>query len=137
VSTMQSEVFEALRAIDIPEDKALKAASALSLRDTDVAAVRSDVATLKTDVVTLTTDVATLKTDVAVAKTDVAVLKTDVAALKTDVTSLKADVTSIKAKDLPEIRSGIAMLKWMVGTLYPLILAMLGMIAAILIHLMR
>jgi len=36
MSTTQSVVFEALRAIDIPEDKALKAASALSRRDEDV-----------------------------------------------------------------------------------------------------
>jgi hypothetical protein len=30
---MQTEVFEAFRAIDVPEDKALKAAAALSKRD--------------------------------------------------------------------------------------------------------
>jgi hypothetical protein len=30
MSNLQSEVFEALRAIDIPEDKSLKAATALS-----------------------------------------------------------------------------------------------------------
>jgi hypothetical protein len=35
MSAMQSEVFEALRAIDIPEDKALKASVALSKRDDD------------------------------------------------------------------------------------------------------
>ena len=44
---MQSEVFEAFRAIDIPEDKALKAAAALSKRDDDVAALRGDLLVLK------------------------------------------------------------------------------------------
>jgi hypothetical protein len=42
---MQMEVFEAFRAIDIPEDKALKAAAALSKRDDDVA--KTDTSILK------------------------------------------------------------------------------------------
>ncbi|WP_287986845.1 hypothetical protein [Acidiphilium sp.] len=46
MSTMQSEVFEAFRAIDIPEEKALKAA-ALSKRDDDVATLRHDMALVK------------------------------------------------------------------------------------------
>jgi len=50
---MQSEVFEALRAIDIPEDKALKAAAALSRRDEDVASLKRDMAVLKWMVGTL------------------------------------------------------------------------------------
>jgi hypothetical protein len=44
---MQTEVFEAFRAIDIPEDKALKAAAALSKRDDDVASLKTDTAILK------------------------------------------------------------------------------------------
>ena len=43
---MQTEVFEAFRAIDIPEDKALKAAAALSKRD-DVASLKTDTSILK------------------------------------------------------------------------------------------
>ena len=39
---MQWRVFEAFRAIDIPEDKALKAAAALSKRDDDVASLKTD-----------------------------------------------------------------------------------------------
>jgi hypothetical protein len=38
---MQTEVFEAFRAIDIPEDKALKAAAALSKRDGDVTSLKT------------------------------------------------------------------------------------------------
>ncbi len=96
MSTMQSEVFEALRAIDIPEDKAVKAATALSRRDEDVAVLRSDTTSLRGDV--------------GVLKGDVGVLKGDVGVLKTDTTALKRDM---------------AVLKWMVGTLYPLVLAIL------------
>jgi hypothetical protein len=44
---MQMEVFEAFRAIDIPEDKALKAAVTLSKRDGDVASLKTDTSILK------------------------------------------------------------------------------------------
>lgn len=47
MTVMQTEVFEAFRAIDIPEDKALKAAAALSRRDDDVASLKTDTAILK------------------------------------------------------------------------------------------
>ena len=47
MSVMQSEVFEAFRAIDIPEDKALKAATALSKRDDDVSSLKSELLLLK------------------------------------------------------------------------------------------
>ena len=47
MSVMQSEVFEALRAIDIPEDKALKAAASLSKRDDDVSSVKSELLLIK------------------------------------------------------------------------------------------
>ncbi len=44
---MQSEVFEAFRAIEIPEDKALKAATALSKRDDDVISIKSELVLVK------------------------------------------------------------------------------------------
>jgi hypothetical protein len=47
LTVMQTEVFEAFRAIDIPEEKALKAAAALSKRDGDVASLKTDTAILK------------------------------------------------------------------------------------------
>jgi hypothetical protein len=47
MSTMQAEVFEAFRSIDIPEDKALKAATALGQRDSDVAALKTDMSAMK------------------------------------------------------------------------------------------
>lgn len=47
VIALQSEVFEAFRAIDVPEDKAIKAAAALSKRDDEVVSIKSDIAVLK------------------------------------------------------------------------------------------
>jgi hypothetical protein len=47
MSAMQSEVFEAFRAIDIPEDKALKAMTALSKRDDDVSSLKSEMVLMK------------------------------------------------------------------------------------------
>lgn len=47
MTVMQSEVFEAFRAIDIPEDKALKAATALGKRDDDVASIKAELLLLK------------------------------------------------------------------------------------------
>ena len=47
MGVMQSEVFEAFQAIEIPEEKALKAAAALSKRDDDVVSIRSEFLVLK------------------------------------------------------------------------------------------
>jgi len=47
MTTMQSEVFEAFRSINVPEDKALHAAAALSRRDDDVSTIKSDVMLMK------------------------------------------------------------------------------------------
>ncbi len=47
MSNMQSEVFEAFRSIDVPEDKALKAASALARRDDDVSGLKAGLEPMK------------------------------------------------------------------------------------------
>ncbi|WP_457300381.1 integrase [Phyllobacterium sp. P5_D12] len=47
MTVMQSEVFEAFRAIDVPEDKAMKAATALSRRDDDVTSIKSELMLIK------------------------------------------------------------------------------------------
>ena len=44
---MQADVFEAFRSIDIAEDKAIKAASALGRRDTEVSSLQSDMSIMK------------------------------------------------------------------------------------------
>ncbi len=47
MTTLQSEVFEAFRSIDVPEDKAIKAATALSKRDDEVSSLQADMLVLK------------------------------------------------------------------------------------------
>ena len=47
MSVLQTEVFEAIRAIDIPEDNALNAAAALSRRDDDVNSIKSELSLVK------------------------------------------------------------------------------------------
>ena len=47
MSALQSEVYEAFRAIDIPEDKALKAAAALSKRADDVPSFKAELNVIK------------------------------------------------------------------------------------------
>ena len=133
MSAMQTEVFEAFRAIDVPEDKALRAAAALtsalskvddeaskaiSKRDGDIEAIRHDGASIKADVSVLKGDVAVLKGDVTVLNSDVAILKGDVAILKTDVGSLKLEIAAVKGD--------VTLLKWMVGLAITLDLTILA-----------
>lgn len=47
MTTMQSEVYEAFRSIDVAEDKAVKAAAASSRRDDDVSSLKSDMNLMK------------------------------------------------------------------------------------------
>ena len=47
MTALQQEVYEAFRAIDIPEDKALKAATTLAKRDDDVQSLKADMGLLK------------------------------------------------------------------------------------------
>jgi hypothetical protein len=47
MSTMQSEVFEAFRSINVDEEKAIKAATALSKRDDDVSSLKADMLVVK------------------------------------------------------------------------------------------
>jgi hypothetical protein len=47
MSGVQTEVYEALRAIDIPEDKAAKAAMTLGQRDHDVSTLKTHMILMK------------------------------------------------------------------------------------------
>jgi len=47
MSTLQSEVFNAFRSIGVTEDKAVKAAAAVSARDNDVTSLKSDMSVMK------------------------------------------------------------------------------------------
>ena len=115
MSAMQAEVFEAFRSIDVPEDKALKAATALSSaltkfetdtssafnkRDADMDAGRRDIGVLKTDMDATRKDIGVLRTDMDATRKDIGVLRTDIEATRKDVNVLKTDM---------------AVLKWMMG----------------------
>ena len=69
MSALQSEIYEAFRSIDIPEDKALKAATALGKRDEDMAAdlAKRD-STISTGFARHDAKIASIKSDLAVLK---------------------------------------------------------------------
>ena len=73
---MSFEIYEAFRSIDVPEDKALKAAnaisSALSGRDGEVAA---SFGKRDTDILGIKTDISSIRIELATVKGDVALLK--------------------------------------------------------------
>lgn len=47
MTTIQSEIFDAFRSIGVDEDKAVKAAAALSKRDDDVSLLKTDMNLIK------------------------------------------------------------------------------------------
>jgi len=47
MTTIQSEIFDAFRSMGVSEDKAVKAAAALSKRDDDVTSLKTDVNLMK------------------------------------------------------------------------------------------
>jgi len=47
MTTIQSEIFDTFRSMGVSEDKAVKAAAALSKRDDDVASLKTDVNFMK------------------------------------------------------------------------------------------
>ncbi len=104
---MQSEVFQALRSISVPEDKALAAAVALARRDVSLPIIEADIGTLKADMASLKTDVGNLKADVSNIKADVGNLKADMSNVKADIGLSKADVVGVKVE--------MAVVKWMLG----------------------
>ena len=96
MSAMQTEVYEAFRAIDGPEDKALRAAAALSTafakrdvetevafddRDGKITAIPIDMATIRVDLAALR-DSAAPRSDLDALKVDQAIIEGDVALLK-------------------------------------------------------
>jgi phosphate uptake regulator len=91
MSAMQAEVFEAFRAIDVPEDKALRAAAALAS-----AITKSEDETARSFA----------KRDSAVDK-----LTAEVVALGAKLT---AEVSALNAR-MAKLEGDVALLKWMVG----------------------
>lgn len=113
MSAMQTEVFEAFRAIDVPEDKALRAAAALASafaraedeaakslgkRDGAIDRLSGEVASLGTK---LTAEIAAFNNRLA----------SEAATLNQRITS---EIAGLNAK-IVKLDGDVALLKWMVG----------------------
>ncbi len=98
MSVMEAEVYEAFKAIGIPDDKASAAAQALSKPKPEFSTLAADVATLKSDSAIMKSDIAAVKSDVSILKADVSSLKTGMAVLQWGVGITIASVLSLVAK---------------------------------------
>ncbi len=117
MTTMITELYDALIAAGSPQDKARAAVAAMAEYDpyqqrfvkieADISSIRTEITEMKGDISALKTDVIALKLDVAALKTDVAVLKTDVAALKGDIVTLIRRIAALEGDNL--------LMKWMLG----------------------
>jgi len=95
---MEAEVYEAFKAIGIPDDKASAAAQALSKPKPEFSTLAADVGTLKSDFSIMKSDIAVMKSDIILLKSDVASLKTSMAVLQWGVGITTASVLSLVAK---------------------------------------
>jgi hypothetical protein len=75
MSTMITEVYDALTAAGAPDDKARAAATVLANADNRFDRIDFEIVSLKADVSVLKSDVSVLKTDVSKLKTDVGIMK--------------------------------------------------------------
>ena len=131
MTTMIVEVYEALRAIDVPDDKAKAAARAVSQdMNRETAGLRADIAALRRD---MDAGFAGLRKDMDAGfaglrkdmDASLAGLRKDMDAgfaglrkdMDTESRSLRAELASVK--------SDMAVLRWMVGTSVALMLAVL------------
>ena len=83
MTTLQLEVYEAFRSIDIPDEKAAKVAAALST------AFGKGNPEHGTKIETVEKDISVIRTDIGSMKTDLTALKIDNAAIKGDMTNLR------------------------------------------------
>ena len=141
MSVLQAEVYEAFRVLDVPDDKALRAAVALSAaltkvedetarsfskRDADIEAIRRDVSSISKDVAGINTRLAVMQGDI---KADMTVLRSDLSDRMTKLdgdlsgrmTTLQGDLNGRMAAMQGEIN----LLKWMMGTVIALLVTVL------------
>ena len=134
-SAMQAEVHQAFRAIDVPEDKALKAAEAEAAfddRDRGLGQVGADIGALRTELRETRHLVEGTRSELrdlreVAAPKDASASLAAKAARKTDLDALatKADLDTLRAEskadigavelDLAAVEGDVAWLKWMMG----------------------
>ena len=126
MTALQLEVLEAFRAIDIPEDKAARAAAALSSaytkfeadigtnlhkRDTeigkDVSAIRSALSEAREDVSAIRNDFSEMRRDVSQLREELSETRRDVSELRKDHSETRRDVSSLR-EDLSETRREVS-----------------------------
>jgi flagellar hook-associated protein FlgK len=113
MSTLQAEVYEAFRVLDVPDDKALRAAvakvedetaSGFNKRDADVEAIRKDIAGINKEVAGINTRMATMQGDI-----------------NGRITSLQGEVNG----RIASLQGEVNLLKWMMGTVIALLVTVL------------
>ena len=119
MSALQAEVYEAFRVLDVPDDKALKAAVALSAaltkvedetargfnkRDADIEAIRKDIASINKEVAGINTRMASMQGD-----------------LNGRMTGIQGDLNG----RMTAMQGEINLLKWMMGTVIALVVTVL------------
>ncbi len=152
MSVLQAEVYEASRVLDVPDDKALRAAVALSAaptkvedetarsfskRDADIEAIRRDVSSIGKDVAGINTRLAVMQGDI---KADMTVLRSDLSDRMTKLdgdlsgrmTTLQGDLngrmTTLQGDlngRMAAMQGEINLLKWMMGTVIALLVTVL------------
>ena len=152
MSVLQAEVYEAFRVLDVPDDKALRAAVALSAaltkvedetarsfskRDADIEAIRRDVSSIGKDVAGINTRLAVMQGDI---KADMTVLRSDLSDRMTKLdgdlsgrmTTLQGDLngrmTTLQGDldgRMAAMQGEINLLKWMMGTVIALLVTVL------------
>ncbi len=152
MSVLQAEVYEASRVLDVPDDKALRAAVALSValtkvedetarsfskRDADIEAIRRDVSSIGKDVAGINTRLAVMQGDI---KADMTVLRSDLSDRMTKLdgdlsgrmTTLQGDLngrmTTLQGDlngRMAAMQGEVNLLKWMMGTVIALLVTVL------------
>ena len=152
MSVLQAEVYEAFRVLDVPDDKALKAAIALSAaltkvedetarsfskRDADVEAIRRDISTINKEVAGINTRMAIMQGDLNGRMTamqgDLTGRMTSIQGdLTGQMTAMQGDLnsrmTSIQGDltgRMAAMQGEINLLKWMMGTVIALLVTVL------------
>ncbi len=152
MSVLQAEVYEAFRMLDVPDDKALKAAVALSAaltkvedetaknfskRDADVEAIRRDIASINKDVAGINTRLAVMQGDM---RSDMVALESGLtdrlrtqdfdlsgrmASMQSDLNGRMASMQSDLNGRMASMPGEINLLKWMMGTVIALLVTVM------------
>ena len=130
MSALQAEVYEAFRVLDVSDDKALKAAIALSAaltkvedetaksfsrRDADTEAIRKDISGINKEVAGINTRLAVMQGD----------LNGRMTSMQGDLNGRMASMQGDLSGRMASMQGEINLLKWMMGTVIALLVTVL------------